>query len=102
MAYIVRRVFAAKVGKAGPLVSHFKEGNKLVEQHGVKTRVLTDVDSGRSDRVVVEWEVQELGQMQAALSNVMADAAVQKEFSAWEAKMNEMIHFSEAETWAIR
>ena len=64
--------------------------------------MLTDVDSDRSDRVVVEWEVQELGQMQAALSNVMADAAVQKEFSDWEAKMNEMIHFSEAETWSIR
>lgn len=59
MAFIYRRVFYAKVGMADPLVNHFKEWDKPMQEYGFnpKTRMLTDYDSGCSDRVVVEWEL---------------------------------------------
>ncbi len=102
MPYIVRRVFYAKVGKADPLVTQFAEMNKEASKYGLKSRTLTDYRSGRSDRVVIEWEVKDLKDEENALAKIMADPAGQKKFKEWEAKMNEMIHYSEVETWQVR
>ena len=100
MALILRRMFYAKVGMADALVDHFKEGNKAFENSGIKTRVLSDYHSGRSDRVVVEWEVGSIMHMETAMGQVMRDSTA--EFGGWEAKMNEMIHYAGAENWSIR
>ena len=104
MAYIVRRVFYAKVGKADNLVTHFQEGEKWMTGYGfnLKTRILTDMDSGRSDRVVVEWEAEDRAQYDSAMGSIVSSPEAQKAFQAWEPKMNELIHYSKAETWAIR
>ena len=57
---------------------------------------------GRSDRVAVEWELNEVGDMDKALATVMSDPAQQKQFAAWESKMNSVIEYSDAENWSLR
>ena len=54
MAIIQRRTFYGKVGAGGPLVDHVKGLDKLMGSTGadVKLRVLSDYQSGRTDRVV--------------------------------------------------
>ena len=37
------------------------------------SRILTDHMAGRSDRVVVEWDVDDMGSMDAALRSIMED-----------------------------
>ncbi len=102
MALVLRRVFQAKPGQADSLVTQFKEENKLLEKQGIKTRVLTDYHSGRSDRVAVEWEVNDFGDMEKAMAGVMSDPAEQKRFVDWESKMNSLIEYSDAENWSLR
>ncbi len=104
MAFVQRRVFCAKVGMAELLVNHFKEAEKSWRQMGfnLKTRMLTDFESGRSDRVAVEWEFENPGELTAAFSDMMSKPGAQDAFGQWEAEMNEMIHYSEAENWQVR
>ena len=102
MPYEERRVFYGKVGKAGPLVEQVKEMFKLAESAGPshRWRVLTDHLSGRTDRVVMEWEVDELSDFaafdQAARTTVSADA-----LTKWERAMNELIEYAETDTWQV-
>ena len=53
MAIIHRRVFYARIGKAGSLVALMKEADGLMQKAGFsfKSRYLIDILSGRSDRV---------------------------------------------------
>ena len=102
MAFVHRRVFFAKVGKADALVELLKEGEGFMGAGKIKTRLLTDFQSGRSDRVVMEWEVDSFGDIDAEMSRLGEDPAIRAKFQAWEPKMNEMIHYSEAENLMIR
>ncbi len=103
MPYVERRVFYGKVGKAGPLVEQVKELFKLVEPAvpSHRWRVLTDHLSGRTDRVIMEWEVNELSDFdefyKAVGTKVPADA-----FTKWERAMNELIEYAETETWQVQ
>ena len=102
MPFVIRRVFAARVGKADQLIEHFKGQMAEIEKQGIKARILSDHWTGRSDRVAVEWEVNELADLEKGMAATMATPAGQESFKSWEAKMNEMIHYSEAETWSVR
>ena len=104
MAIIHRRIFYGKVGAAGPLVQHMQEGNGLLAKYGIefKTRTLTDWMSGRSDRVVMEWELENVADMDTALNAVMSNPEGQAEFSRWMEKLNSLINYSEAENWTIQ
>ena len=104
MAVIHRRVFFAKVGQADPLVSHFQEVDKEMQKHGVdmKTRILTDHLSGRSDRVAIEWELEDLSDLDAALGGLMATPEGQAFFGDWLEKLNGFILYSEADNWHVR
>ena len=86
MSVIHRRVFFAKVGQADPLVSHFQEVDKEMRKHGVdmKTRILTDHLSGRSDRV--GWQLPKDRPSSA---------------TGWK-KLNGFILYSEADNWHVR
>ncbi len=101
MAIIHRRTFYAKVGGAGPLVAHLREFDKLAAQHGVglEQRILTDHQSGRTDRVVWEWEIESMAEldMEALAGNQAAADA----FSKWERTMNGMIEYAEVENWKV-
>ena len=104
MAFIFRRVFYAKVGMADPIVNHFRETDKSMQEYGFnpKSRILTDYDSGRSDRVVVEWELDNSGDLRGSLSSMMSKPGAPEALNAWMAALNDLIHYSEAETWQIR
>ena len=104
MPFILRRVFYAKVGFAEPLVAHFQVADALMKKYGVaiESRILTDHNSGRSDRVVVEWDADDPGDLDAALERLMSNEQAAAEFGPWMGKMNEMIHYSDAETWHIK
>ena len=103
MTIVQRRTFFGKIGTGQELLAHIQEGNKAIERHGlkVKGRVLSDHNSGRTDRVVAEWEMEEVGQVDAALDELMADPKVQVEFGPWLAKLNDLIHYAEVEHWHV-
>ena len=102
MTIIRRRVFYAKVGMAGPLVEHVREYGKLAAQHGRarKERILTDYQSGRTDRVVWEEEREDGGERPSR--NRSEDDAFRTAATSWEHKMNEMIHYAEVENWTVQ
>ena len=101
MAIIHRRTFYAKVGKAAPLVAHLREFGKLAAQHGmpIKERILTDHQSGRTDRVVWEWEVEALADLD--MDALQGNQAAADAFTKWERAMNEMIEYAEVENWTV-
>ena len=103
MALINRRVFYAKAGQSGPLVEHIREFGKMATQYGatLKERVLTDYQSGRTDRVVWELEVADLGELTDDLG-VMAKPGAAEAFTKWERKMNDMITHAEVENWEVK
>ena len=75
MGIVHRRVFIGKVGKAEEIVTVLQEGDKLLQQYGgdFKSRILTDYMSGRTDRVVAEWEVNDLNAIDSAMERVVSD-----------------------------
>ncbi len=103
MTLINRRVFYAKVGMAGPLVDHVREFGKLAAQYGapLKDRILSDYQSGRTDRVVWELEVEDLSEITAEMEMMEKPGAVEA-FTAWERKMNDMISYAEVENWLVQ
>ncbi len=104
MAIVMRRVFYGKIGVAGRLVEHHKAGLELLARHGhpLKGRVLTDHESGRSDQVVVEWEVDSMVQYESVFEKLMSNAEAARDFGSWEEKLGEMIHYSVAEQWTLQ
>ena len=104
MAIIQRRVFFGKVGAAEQLVDHIQEAEKRMQQYGVsfKSRMLSDYQSGRTDRVVMEWEANDLSEIDAAMSGAMANPEAQAYFGPWMEKLNGLIHYAEVENWSVR
>ena len=103
MAIVHRRTFFAKVGQAGPLVEHFQEADEQMKGYGIgwETRIYTDYYSGRSDRVVVEWVLEDLGDMDAELARVMEIPEAGAFFQGWMTKLNDMIHYADGENWTL-
>ena len=104
MAIIHRRVFFGKVGSGEPLTQHLKDGEKALNEYGVHfhSRILTDYLSGRSDRVALEWEINDIGEIDAAFSEALANPQAQAFFGTWLKQLEELIHYSEAENWTVR
>ena len=102
MAMIHRRVFYARIGKAGPLVTLMKEADGLMQKAGFsfKRRYLTDFLSGRSDRVIMEWEVEDPNEI-GSLYQSLGSPEVQAAFKDWEAQMTELVEYSKVENLAI-
>ena len=98
MAIVQRRTFYGKVGAGGPLVDHVKELDKLMGSAGadVKLRVLSDYQSGRTDRVVYELEVPDLAALGAVEQGLGADPNV---IGAWFQKLTGLIDHAEVEMW---
>ncbi len=101
MAIINRRTFYAKVGQAGPLVAQLREFGKLAAQHGMdlQQRILTDHQSGRTDRVVWEWEIEAMAELD--MEALQGNQAAADAFSKWERTMNGMIEYAEVENWKV-
>ena len=103
MSIVHRRIFQARVGQSGPLVQHFQEAHEQMKGYGIawETRIYTDYLSGRSDRVAVEWVFDDIGEMDAEFGRIMGIPEAAAYFEAWMAKMNDMIHYADAENWTV-
>ena len=103
MAIVHRRVFQAKVGQSGPLVEHFLEAVKQMKAYGInwETRICSDYYSGRSDRVSVEWLLDELTDIDADLAKTMEIPEAAAFFGTWLEKLNDMIHHADVENWTV-
>ena len=103
MAIVHRRTFYAKVGQATSLVQHFQEAETQMKDYGIgwETRIYTDYYSGRSDRVVVEWVLDDLGDMDAELNRIMEIPEAGAFFGAWMGMLNDMITHAEGDNWTV-
>ena len=103
MTIIHRRTFYGKVGSADQLVKLMVEANDTMARYGasLKTRVLTDAMTGRSDRVVVEWELENIGDMDSQMTVVMGNPDGAAFFSGLMEKLNGLIEYADGEFWTL-
>ena len=103
MALIQRRVFYGKIGTGEQLIKHLQQGNELLARGGVEinSRVLSDHNSGRTDRVVVEFELEDPGDFDRIVGQAMEDSQTQASFGPWIETLNSLIHYAEVEHWHV-
>ena len=103
MTIVQRRVFYGKVGMGNQLIEHLQEGNMMARGAGmaIKPRILSDYLSGRSDRIVMEWEAESLQELEAVQTELGAYPEGPELFREWFAKLAEMIEYLEVETWTV-
>ena len=67
--------------------------------------MLSDYKSGRTDRVVWEYEANDLKEIEkeieASEERMMADPQGQAFMNQWFAKLTDLIHYSEVENWNV-
>ena len=104
MTVIHRRIFYGKVGTADQLVQLMTEANAAMTRFGAsfKTRVFTDAMTGRSDRVVVEWELENMGDMDTQMAVVMGSPEGASYFAGMMEKLNGLIEYADGEFWTVR
>lgn len=104
MTVIHRRIFYGKVGTADQLVQLVTEMNESMTRFGArfKTRVFTDAMTGRSDRVVVEWELENMGDMDTQMAVVMGSPEGASYFAGMMEKLNGLIEYADGEFWTLR
>ena len=96
---VERRVFQAKVGQAGAVVSKLKEAEKLFSGVGSPGgRIYSDYHSRATDRVAWEIEVRSLGALEEIMSAIGADAA---KFGPWFGELSALIEGANVEHWTI-
>jgi hypothetical protein len=89
---------------AGALVEHMRVGDQIMSKHGAPaaSRILTDDMTGRSDRVVLEWEVEGPSASNTEFYQVMAKTEVQEEMGLWMEKLATLIDHTEGETRVVQ
>ena len=103
MAIVQRRVFYGKVGAADELVGWANEMYALIKTHNpsISYRVMSDHQSGRTDRVVAEIEVDSLSELDSMLSSLMEEANARAKFEEHFSKLSNLIEYAEVEQWTI-
>ena len=103
MTLIQRRVFYGKVGAAEDLVSWANDmyGVIRVNNPDLPYRVLSDYQSGQTDRVVVEIELEDMAQLDDILGKTMSDPDTQQRFAAVFERLKPLIDRAEVEQWTI-
>lgn len=103
MAIIQRRVFYGKVGVAEELVGWATEMYGLIKTHNpsINYRVMSDHQSGRTDRVVAEIEVDSLAELDTMLSSLMENEDLRGQFEKHFGKLGSLIEHAEVEQWTI-
>ena len=64
-----------------------------------KLKVLSDLNGGRTDRVVVEWELEDLSEAMAVGSERDEYVDSQEEYADWFERLSEIIDHAEVEIW---
>ena len=103
MSIIQRRVFYGKVGSAENLVTWATEMYDVlrIKNPDLSYRVLSDYQSGQTDRVVVEIELENMAQLDELLGRTMSDPDTQKRFMAVFERLEGLIDRAEVEQWTI-
>jgi len=95
-----RRVFQAKTGEAGVVVAKCKEAQTILDKVGYSTgRIYTDFYSGRTDRVVWEFDHENLGGLENLERGLAKDERLVKDFNNWFADLKSLIENAEVELW---
>jgi hypothetical protein len=104
MTVIHRRTFIAKVGKADEVVKLLKDEDKQMRSMGftMKSRILTDYLSGRTDRVVHEMEAESMGEIESGFTQAMQDPKAQKFFNDFFAKLTPLIQHAEVDNFRVQ
>ncbi|MBM4405821.1 MAG: hypothetical protein FJ039_06525 [Chloroflexi bacterium] len=104
MAIVHRRTFFGKPGEGDKIIALLKQGEKLFIKFGMKykARILSDYNSGRTDRIIWEWEVSSLGQLDADMEKAMKDPKAGAEFGAWFGKLTPLITHAEVDNLAVK
>ena len=103
MTIVHRRIFCGKVGTADRLIEHVLQGSFMARGEGlaIRPRVLSDFQSGRTDRVIMEWEVEDMAELQAFWDEMSAYPEMAMTFQEWFTKLTELIHYAEVENWQV-
>lgn len=104
MTIVHRRVFYGKVGRAADIVKLLKEFEAMAKPTGLApktTRILTDYQSGRTDRVAWAWEIDSLDAMMKRMDQTMADPKQGAQFQTWFGKLGQLIEYAEVENWKL-
>ena len=104
MSIIQRRVFYGKVGAAEDLVEWARDMYGIINEYdeSLSYRVFSDHQSGRTDRVAVEVEVESLAHLEGALERTMSEAGGQARFAAAFERLKGLIDYADVEQWTIR
>lgn len=95
-----RRIFQAKTGEASAVVAKCEEAQPMLEKLGYGTgRIYTDFYSGRSDRVVWEFDHESLGNLENLENGLAKDSELAKAFNGWFTGLKSLIEGAEVELW---
>ena len=95
-----RRVFQAKLGMSGAVVSKLKEFQPIFERHGGPTcRYYTDQLSGRTDRVVWEFDTESLSSLENIFWAASQNADFVREYESWFEGLKPLIESATVELW---
>ena len=103
MTLVQRRIFYGKVGSGHRLIELMQQGNMLVRGAGlaIKPRVLSDYNSGRTDRIMVEWEAESVEELEAIQTEVSAYPEGPEERGKFFVELSGLIEYAEVETWQV-
>ena len=103
MPFVMRRIMHGKPGAGNQLIELLEKANIMVRGVGlaVKPRVLSDANTGRTDRVVMEWEADSVEELGAVEGGLFAYPEGPELFRETLDELFELIEYSEVETWAV-
>ena len=95
-----RRVFQAKAGQAGQLVERMKEFKPTFEKYGgPSSRIYTDLLSGNTDRVVWEFDTENLSSLENIFVTAAQNPDYQKIYENWFEGIKPLIDGAVVELW---
>ncbi|MHC4458223.1 MAG: hypothetical protein ACYS0I_14280 [Planctomycetota bacterium] len=95
-----RRIFQARTGEAGAVLAKCKEAQPMLEKVGYGVgRLYTDFYSGRTDRVVWEFDHESLDDLESLENGLAKDAELVKAFNNWFTGLKSLIEGATVELW---
>ena len=95
-----RRLFQAKPGAAANVVAKMKEFQPIFESHGgPPCRIYTDLISGNTDRVVWEFDIENLAALENLFWAASQDPDYQQAYEAWYKGLTPLIEGASVEIW---
>jgi hypothetical protein len=95
-----RRVFQAKPGAAGAVVTTMKAFQPILEKaSGVGSRIYTDLYSGHTDQVVWEFDVENLSKLESFNQKILHSDELRKAFEDWFEGLKPLIEGATVELW---